>query len=37
MRLARLAASLWVTLAVAQAALAQVVTEDGLVRVPSSR
>src|SRR5262245_12629542 len=36
MRLARIAASLCVTLAVAQAPLAQEVTEDGLVRVPSS-
>ena len=37
MRLARIAASLWVALAVTQAPLAQDVTEDGLVRVTSSR
>ncbi len=37
MRLARIAASLCVALAVAQAPMAQEVTEDGLVRVPSDR
>ena len=37
MRIARIAASLWVALVVAQAPMAQEVTEDGLVRVPSSR
>ena len=36
MRIARIAASLSVALAVAQAPMAQEVTEDGLVRVPSS-